>query len=201
MPSKTDRRTDGETQGEAADEDREAAEERPLLGCQEVVAPSDGVAHRLETGGQVARAAGQEREATLQPRDERCRREDARPRRRQLDRQRQPVEAPAEGGDGGGVGIGQREGRIGGAGTLDEERDRRSLRQDVETGPCLVGRQWEGRDGVLLLAGEAEPRPARRQDVQGGAGGEESGEVRGGLDEMLQVVENQQELAIVQRRG
>ena len=47
----------GRLQGEAADEDGQPAEERLLLGREQVVAPGDGVAHRPQPGGQVARPA------------------------------------------------------------------------------------------------------------------------------------------------
>src|SRR5262245_62018568 len=50
----------GRLQGETAGEDREAAEEGLLVGREQVVAPGDGVAHRLETGGGVAGTAGEE---------------------------------------------------------------------------------------------------------------------------------------------
>src|SRR3712207_649395 len=52
-------------EGEAAGEDREAAEQRLLVGREEVVAPGDGVAHRLEARRHVTRAAGKQREAAL----------------------------------------------------------------------------------------------------------------------------------------
>ena len=44
----------------------------------------------------VARTAGQERQPFLEPRQQRRRREDPYPCRRQLDRQRQPVQPPAD---------------------------------------------------------------------------------------------------------
>ena len=48
----------GRLQGAAADEDGQPPEQRLLLGREQVVAPGDGVAHRPQPGGQVARPAG-----------------------------------------------------------------------------------------------------------------------------------------------
>ena len=83
-------------QREAADEDREPAEEALLLGCQQVVAPGDGIAHRLLPRRQVARASGQQRQPVLKSREQRCGREHLDPRRGQLDGQRQPVQSAAD---------------------------------------------------------------------------------------------------------
>ena len=53
----------GSLQGAAADEDRQAAVERLLLGREQVVAPGDGVPQGLLAGGKIASAAGQEGKA------------------------------------------------------------------------------------------------------------------------------------------
>ena len=66
---------------------------------EQVVAPGDRVAHRLLPGGQVARAAGQQRQPPLQPGEQRRRREDLDARGGQLDGQRQAVQAAADLGD------------------------------------------------------------------------------------------------------
>ena len=66
-------------------------------GVEQVVAPGDRVAHRPQAGRGVARAAGQQVEAAGQPRPAAPpARAIARPRRGQLDRQRQPVEPAAD---------------------------------------------------------------------------------------------------------
>src|SRR5438552_8028057 len=57
----------------AADEHAEAREEHPVGLVEEVVAPADGAAQRLLAGRQVLRAAGQQREAGLEPGED-CRR-------------------------------------------------------------------------------------------------------------------------------
>jgi hypothetical protein len=52
---------------------------------QQVVAPCDGVAHRPLASGQVARTAGQERQGTIQTREQVLGREHSRAGRRQLE--------------------------------------------------------------------------------------------------------------------
>ncbi len=113
----------------AAGEDGQAAEEDPLLFGEQVVAPGDGVAQGAQPRRLVARPAGQQRQPALQPRQQRRRREDGAARGGQLDRQRQPVQADADGGDARGVVVS--EGEVGPrrprSGT--EEADRRRSRR------------------------------------------------------------------------
>ena len=78
-----------------AGEDREAAEEPPLAAVEQVRRPLRGRAQRALTGVR-ARAAVQQVEPLAQPRQQLRRREHGRARSRQLERQRQAVEAPAE---------------------------------------------------------------------------------------------------------
>ena len=52
----------GGREREAADEDGQAVEERLLVRVEQVVAPGDGVAHRLQAGRLIARPAGQQRQ-------------------------------------------------------------------------------------------------------------------------------------------
>ena len=67
----------GRLQRPAAGEDRQPAKQRLLAGREQVVAPGDGVAQRLLARGQVAGAAGQQRQAPVQPRQQRRRRQHA----------------------------------------------------------------------------------------------------------------------------
>ena len=80
----------------AAGKDRQPAEEDLLLRGEQIVAPGDGIAHRLLACRQGAGAARQERQALLQPLQQGLRREDFDPRGGQLDGQRQPVEPGAD---------------------------------------------------------------------------------------------------------
>ena len=77
----------------AAREDPEAREQPAILGVEEVVAPVDRPAQRPLPLRQVPPAARAEVEPVAQALRHRGRREQADPRRRELDRQRQAVEA------------------------------------------------------------------------------------------------------------
>ena len=88
------------TEGESADEDRQATEQSLLGLGQEVVAPGDRGAERLLTDGNVPGATGQKLEAMLQPSAQRLRSQVAGSCCRQLERQGQAVEAPADLGHG-----------------------------------------------------------------------------------------------------
>jgi hypothetical protein len=74
------------------------AEELFLAVVEEVVAPGERVAQRLLPRGKVACAAGQKLQALAEPLQHRFGREQRDPRRRQLERERQPVEAYATAG-------------------------------------------------------------------------------------------------------
>ena len=64
-------------------------------GCEQVVAPGDRVAHRLQSFRNAPLLASQHMQATVEPGEERLRRENGHPGGGQLDRQREAVEAPA----------------------------------------------------------------------------------------------------------
>jgi hypothetical protein len=86
----------GRVQREAAGKDGQALEQGPLLRRQQVDAPADRVAHRPEPLGLVHPAPDRQRKARLQPGEDRRRRQDADPGRRQLDGERQAVQAAAD---------------------------------------------------------------------------------------------------------
>ncbi len=84
----------------AVDEDRQPAKHHLLTRIQQVVAPSDRVTHGLEPGRLISRATCQQSQPVVQPGSQ-CRQgEDLDPRRRQLDRQRQPVQQSGDLPDG-----------------------------------------------------------------------------------------------------
>ena len=87
-------------QGAAADEGPEAPEDRLLRGAEQVVAPGDRVAHRPVARRRVALPAGELGQPLVQPGQQRGGGEERAARRRQLDRQGQPVQPPADLGDG-----------------------------------------------------------------------------------------------------
>ena len=113
------------------------------------------------------------------------------PRRRQLDRQRKPVEAADDLGDGrplGGIGVEVRHHR---ARPLDEQLDGRSV---------VVGRR-QRRHHVQLLTGHAQPLAAGRDDRHVRTGDEETiDEVGDRVEDVLAVVEQQHHLGVRQHR-
>ena len=78
--------------GGAAGEHREAREARLLVVVEQVVAPVDRRAQRPLAGGRVARARAERAERRVQALGDLAGREQPAAGRRQLDRQRQPVE-------------------------------------------------------------------------------------------------------------
>ena len=144
-------------------------EELPVLRAEQVVAPVDRRAERLLARRLVARPAGEQLEAPLEPGEQRLRREQLRARGRELDRERQAVEADADLGDRGRV-----RGRHGEVGldrlrALDEERDRVVLRELLELRQVRRVGQAERRHLELVLAGEPERRAARGEQLHAGA--------------------------------
>ena len=84
----------------AADEDRQPGEQAALARAEQVVAPGDRAAERLLALGQVARAGRQDAELVLEPLEDRLGREELHPGRRELDRERHPVEPGGDPRDG-----------------------------------------------------------------------------------------------------
>ena len=160
----------GGFQRPAADEDGEAAEEAALGLVQQVVAPGDRVAQRLLTGRQVACAAGQEGKSSLQPADDRLGREQADPGGRQLDRQRQAVQPDADLGDRGGVLVGEREVRPDASRARSRNSATAGVLGDRSRRRQSAARSGQGqrRDGVLVLAAQAERLAAGDQDLRPG---------------------------------
>ena len=95
-------RLDG-VEAEAGREDAEVLEQVPLDVGEQAHAPVDRRAHRAVPLGQVAGRGGQQRQALPEALGDARGREQADPRRRELDRERQALEAPADVGDIGGV--------------------------------------------------------------------------------------------------
>ena len=132
---------------------------------------------------------------------ERRGRERAQPGRRQLDRQRQTVQAGADLRDRGGILRGQGKARVGGLGARGEERDRLvagNVGQRLVTGGSGSG---SGRHREVLLARHAEHGPAGHERLQPRAGAQEVGDVRRGVDDLLEVVQHQEQVFRPQRGG
>ena len=85
----------GAVDSHAADKRRQRAQQRLLAGLEQPIAPVDGGAQRALTLGQVART-GRQRQPFRQARLQRARGEHGDPRRGELQRQRQPIQAVAD---------------------------------------------------------------------------------------------------------
>jgi hypothetical protein len=94
-------------EGKSTVEDRHPAKDALLGGAQQIVAPSDGLAHRLLPWGAVAVAAGQQGERAVQPLEQGGHRQDPQAGRRQLDGERETIQPAADLGHRNGVLIGQ----------------------------------------------------------------------------------------------
>ena len=94
-------RADGFDVGEraTAGEHRQPPEQALLLLVEQRVAPLDRRAQRLLPPRRVARARGEQVERMLEPLEQRLRSQEPEPRSGELERERQPVETPADLGD------------------------------------------------------------------------------------------------------
>ena len=109
---------------EASREHREPAPELLLGGCAQVVAPADAPAQSLLPRRRTTTAAGEQCVPVGQPLQDLLGRNHPQPRRRQFDRQRQPVQFGADAGDGGLVVVGELETRHRGGRPIGEQRHR-----------------------------------------------------------------------------
>ena len=149
------------------------------------MAPVEGGAERLLPLGCVAPAAGQELEPVAEPLEQRRRGQELRPRGRELDRERQPVEPPAQLGDGGRVLLAHDEVRVRGLGPFHEELRR-----------LVVGERGHGE---LALGSHVQRRPARGHEGHAGGGLDEARDRRRSLQHLLEVVDEEKELGGAER--
>lgn len=135
-------------------------------------------------------------EPKVQPRRERGRTQEASVRRRQLDRQGQPVELPDQRHDVGRVVGGQCEARTDEPNRPDVELHR------VRRPGVGVGRgQGQGVDGQLLLAGQEQRPPRRRERGDTRARVEEGRDDLLGALDLLEVVQDEQQPSIGELLG
>ena len=109
---------------EPGGEHAEVVQQLALLVGKQAHAPVDRRAHGPVPLGQVACGSGQQGEAAAQSLRDPRRGEDAHLRRRELDGERESLQAPADVGDVGGVLLGHDETGLGGLGAVDEQRAR-----------------------------------------------------------------------------
>ena len=152
------------------------ANSRRSSGAQQLVAPGDRPAQRALSLGQVARAAG-EVEAPAEPLEDRRRAHDPDAGRRELEREREPVEAFADRPDRRPSRPRRRRGPGGASG------------RDPRTGRCPPSTS-SGGIGCPRSPGDPQQLPARHEQAQVRCSADEPGhDVGAGRQELLEVVE------------
>ena len=174
-----------------AREDGHPREVRLFFGCQELIAPGNGVAERLLAVREIARAAGEDAEAVGEPGEQGGDGEDLHSGRGQFDRERQSVQTLANLGDRGGVRFRQGEPRANPLGGLDEQPHRVALGNAVERLRCRRG-ELQRLDRELPFAPDMERQPAGDDQGQTRAGAQQAGEVGRRGNDLLHVVEHDQ---------
>jgi hypothetical protein len=167
-----------------------------VLGAEQVVAPGDRGAQRPLPLREVAGPPAEQREAAAQAGQERRRRPEAAARRGEFDRQRDPIQPPADLAHGRGGLRPEGEGGVHRLRPLGEQPDgggagRRRVRSR---------RDVERPEPVRVLPPHAQDHPAGDQDRQPRAPREEVGEGRGGPDHLLEVVQHQEQVPVPERR-
>ena len=140
---------------------------------EQVVAPGDRAAQRLLALGQVARSRRQDAELVLEAAQDRVGRQELDPGRRQLDRERHPVEPGADRGDGRGVVVRDLEVGPDGERPRDEQPDGLVLGHEVGGDRPLVAREvqlLEVGHREQVDAGPAGPGPGTPARRRPGAG-------------------------------
>ncbi len=178
----------------------QASEHASFRLVEERMAPVDRGAQRPLALGEVALSGREHVECVVEAFQQCLGGKEAQTRCSQLERQGKPVQARADGCHGQGVRRRQRERRLRAPRPLDEQGDGR-IRQKI-LDRAVLRRRWqrERRERVLLLAGNAQRCPARGHDPQRGAALHERGEVRSGVDDLLQVVEEEERLRVADER-
>ncbi len=181
----------GRVRADAAGEDRQPVGQPALGRLQQVPAPRDDGPQRPVPGQRGAAAAGEQPEPVVQPVGDLLDRHRPHPGRGQLDGQRQPVQPAADLHHGTDGYLVDGEPRPHGRGPVGEQPDRRVLQGPLRRRASR--RQAERRDRGQCLAGDAERLPAGGQHPQVRTAGEQlPGRVRGRLDQVLAVVEQDQ---------
>ncbi len=175
---------------EAAGEHGQAPEHGLLVGREQRVAPFERCAQRLVAAQHDARAGGQQVESLVEARAQSLHAEQRQPRGGELDRKRNPVEAPADLDHGRQIGGRQREARIDGLRARFEELERAVLR---DRSRVRGRRDGERPEAVHVLVGGPKRFLARHEHGNARcAGGHGVDERRDGVGEMLAIVENEQ---------
>ena len=165
---------------EAAAECAQLREQASLGRCKEIVAPPDRRPQRLLALGQVAGTPGREPEPVVEGRHQLRGSQLGGPRRNELDRERQPIQPPAD---------------------LCHERSRRQLsagRASPAEEQLFRVSGGQRRYLELVLPVQVEPSATRREHTQTRRAFQQLAHNRRGIQQLLEVVEEQQELAVPQ---
>ena len=171
-------------------------EQRPLVVVEQLVAPGDRGAERPLAVGQVARSAPKDIESSSEAVAQLRRREQAKPRGRELDRERQPVESRADLADDRSRVVVEAEAWPRLSSALDEEGDRGG-------GHRAGGAAWqrERRHGQELLAADPQCLAARHQECELRTLPDQLRGVVGCRHHLLEVVEHEEEPARPEMRS
>jgi hypothetical protein len=171
-------------QGAAAGEHRQPREQALLGGVEQIVAPVERGPEGLLAGGQVPCAPDKQLQTALESANHRLGGQQLDPGGRQLDGQRQPVQSGADVGHCRCIRRGDDKVRLGCCGALGEQRD------------SVAARQWG--DVVLLLPRDVQGLSAGHDHLQPGTGDQQAGDERRGRDQVLEVVQQEQQLAVLE---
>ncbi len=168
-------------------------------GSQHVIRPADGVTHRPVTRVAAASHRLEETKTLVESLSDLFHPERPGSRRRQLDGQRDPVQAPADLDDQAGGGIVEDERGIGGPSPGHEQRRRRDGQCPLGGDLCLRRRRRQRLDGPHPLTGHRQRFTAGGDDRHlRGFAQHAAHQRRHRLDEVLAVVEQQQAVAGVE---
>ena len=182
----------GAGQAEPPSEGRQPGQHRPLGAGQQLPRPVHHGPQRLLPRQPGPRPAGQQREPLIEPGLQLARRHDPQPGRGQLDRQRDPIQPPADppGHRGGLLVPGQRHPLRGGP---VRQQPHRLAGQD-RPGVSAVARSAHGRHPVDALSADAERLAAGGQQRQVRAAPQQRvGQLRARADHVLTVVQQYQQ--------
>jgi hypothetical protein len=168
----------------------EAAQHAPFRRRQQLPAPVDRRPERLLPVGPAAPAGGQDGEPIVQPVSQLRHAEGADTGRGQLQGERDPVQAAADFGDGGGVVGAEAEPRCGRGGALDEKLHGAEGAQVA--GQSGRGGRVQWRDGPQPFPRDRQRFLAGGEDLQAGRGTQQHLGHRGdGLDDVFAVVQEE----------
>jgi hypothetical protein len=139
------------SQGKSTHKHRQPREERLLVGIEQVVAPGNGVPLGALERRKVAGATGEHRQSLTESRQECLWGQHANSCCRELDGQWQPIEAPANLGDGRSIVIVDGEAGTHGLGARDEQPNGFVLGELLRRGRRLAPRKTQRRNRVFVF--------------------------------------------------